>query len=185
MRSVLLATAFLFLVCGCDVGGGSSATGGNSIRVTRDDGSQVKFSEEVSAWCGPHRHGDGRDRFELWVVAGQLPPEKEDIEPTTLWLFSRSTREIEREPRIKLPDEGEARSHASFFVYDQETGNELSSSEEAAKGIVEVKEWGCEKGDTVRIAVDATLDSEFHEMPNAKAVGEVEAVIGDPQPIPD
>ena len=91
---------------------------------------------------------------------------------------------MERSPTIKLPDEGEA-LHAALFVYDSETPNELSSSEEDAKGTIEVEEWSCEKGDTVRISVDATLDGELFETPTATVKGEVETVIGDALPIPD
>ena len=71
------------------------------------------------------------------------------------------------------------------MVHDSATENELSSSGEKAKGTVEVLRWGCEEGDKVRLAIDATLDSEFFQGPTAEAEGEIEAVIGEPLPIPD
>ena len=188
MRSAFLAVGLLLLACGCDVGGSSSAKGGNAMRVTREDGSRLKFSDDLHAFCARASNYVGTGKpgpVELWVVAGRLPPEKEDVEPTTLWLFSRSTREIERERRMSLPDEGEAPTHAAFFVFDSETENELASDQEESKGTIDVREWGCNKGDKVRLAVDGRLSSEFFQSPTVEVRGEVETVIGDPLPIPD
>jgi hypothetical protein len=151
----------------------------------------VKLPDEVHAWCGPERSAPPAEHErapsppkarELWVVGGQLPAENAK-EADTFWVFSSPTKTIKRSPRIELPDEGEAR-HAALFVYDSATPNELSSSEEDAKGRVEVVEWGCEKGDTVRISVDATLDGELFETPTATVKGEIETSIGDPLPVP-
>jgi hypothetical protein len=183
--AVLLATA-------CGSGDGSPGKGGHSLRVTREDGSQVKLPDEVHAWCGPARSAPQAENetapsppkpTELWVVGGRLPSERAE-EADTFWMFSWPTKAIERSPRIELPDEGEAQ-HGALFVYDSEGPNELSSSEEDAKGVIEVEKWGCEKGDTVRISVKATLDGELFETPTATAEGEVDSVIGDPMPIPD
>jgi hypothetical protein len=192
VRFGVLAAALVFLASACGGGDGAADKGGSGIRVTREDGSQVKFPDEVHAWCGPGPFAPQAEHEkaptppkprELWVVGGRLPAEgAEDAE--TFWVFSWPTKAVERSPRIELPDEGEA-LHAALFVYDSEAPNELSSSEENAKGVIEVEKWGCEKGDTVRILVDATLDGELFETPTAIAEGEVETVIGDPMPIPD
>jgi hypothetical protein len=64
------------------------------------------------------------------------------------------------------------------------SGNGSPGKEGHAKGRVEVVEWGCEKGDTVRISVDATLDGELFKAPTATVKGEIEASIGDPLPVP-
>jgi hypothetical protein len=194
VRFGVLAAGLVLLASGCggSDGDGSTSNGGASLRVTREDGSQLKLLDEVHAWCGPALYAPQAEDerapsppkpTELWVVGGRLPDEgAEDAD--TFWMFSWPTKMIERSPRIELPDEGTAQ-HAALFVYDSEAPNELSSSEEDAKGVIEVEEWGCERGDTVRISVDATLDGELFETPTATVEGAVETVIGDPMPIPD
>jgi hypothetical protein len=186
MRSAFLAVGLLLLACGCDAGGSSSARGGSAIRVTREDGSRLKFSDDLHAFCARASNYEGTGKpgpVELWVVAGEFPSEDENRRPTTFWYFRRPTEEIKRAPTARLPEEGFG--GASLFVYDADTKAEFSSHEERAKGSVEVQEWGCEKGDQVRISVDATLEDEYFQGPLADAEGEIEAVIGDPIPIPD
>ena len=187
VRLGVLAAALVLLASAC--GGGEDTA---DLRVTREDGSQVKLPDELHAWCGPGPVApQGEDEraptppkpMELWILGGRLPDERAE-EPDTLWIFSWPTKAVQRSPTIELPDEGEA-LHAAFFVNDSATENELSSSGEKAKGTVEVVTWGCEKGDKVRLAIDATLDSEFFQGPTAEAEGEIEAVIGEPLPIPD
>jgi hypothetical protein len=185
VRIGAVALGFGLLASGCG-GDGSPAKGGNDLRVTRDDGSRVKFSDDLHAFCARASNYEGRGKagpVELWVVAGELPPEEENRKPTTYWVFSRPTEEIKRAPKARLPDEG--LGGASLFVYDADTEAEFSSHEERAKGSVEVQEWGCEKGDQVRISVETTLEDEYFQGPLAEAEGKIEAVIGDPLPIPD
>jgi hypothetical protein len=181
VRVVLLALGLLVLLCGCATGDET----GNELRVTREDDSRVKVPDELHAWCGagPFESAGAPKGRELWIFAGTLPPEEEGIEPETFWMFSWPTKEIERSPRIELP-ETEAQ-HGPLFVYDAAGPNELSGSEEEAEGTVVVEKWGCKKGDVVRISVDATLGSEHFEGPTATAKGTIETVIGDPLPIPD
>jgi hypothetical protein len=186
VRIGVVALGFVLLASGCAAGAGSPAKSGNDLRVTRDDGSRVKFSDDLHAFCARASNYEGSGKpgpVELWVVAGELPPEEENRKPTTFWVFSRPTGEIKRAPKVRLPDEG--LGGASLFVYDADTEAEFSSHEERAKGWVEVQEWGCEKGDQVRISVDATLEDEYFQGPLAEAEGAVETVIGDPLPIPD
>jgi hypothetical protein len=187
----VLAVGVVLLVTGCGSGDGSPGKGGQSLRVTREDGSQVKLPDEVHAWCGPARFAPQAEHekaasppkpTELWVVGGRLPAERAE-EADTFWMFSWPTKAIERAPRIALPSE--VVPHAVLFVYDSPERNELSASQERAEGTVEVEEWGCQKGDTVRISVDATLEGELLDAPTAAVKGEVETVIGDPLPIPD
>ena len=119
------------------------------------------------------------------MLGGEFPPEEEGAEAETFWVFTWPTKGIERSPRLELPSETEAPGgHAALFVYDSETPNELSSAEEAAKGTIEVEKWGCRKGDSVRIKVDATLYGELFETPSSNVKGEIEASIGDPLPVP-
>jgi hypothetical protein len=188
MRIGVLAGGLVLLAAGCGFGDGSPGKEGHSLRVTREDGSQLKLPEEVHAWCGPgpfaKQEGASKGR-ELWVVGGELPTEEEGVEPVTFWVFSWPTKGIERSPRLELPSETEAPGgHAALFVYDSKTPNELSSAEEDAKGTIVVEKWGCEKSDTVRISVNATLYGELFQTPSATVKGEIEASIGDPLPVP-
>jgi hypothetical protein len=179
---VVFVVSLVVLACGCSGGSGSSE---NWLRVNHEDGSRVTTPDDLHAWCGPglfERAGAPKGR-ELWVFAGTLPPEEEGIKPETFWMFSWPTKEIECSPRIELP-ETEAQ-HGPLFVYDAAGPNELSASEEDAKGTVVVEKWGCKKGDVVRISVDATLADEVNRVPTATAKGTIETVIGDPLPIPD
>jgi hypothetical protein len=147
MRSAFLAVGLLLLACGCDVGGSSSARGGSAIRVTREDGSRLKFSDDLHAFCARASNYEGSGKpgpVELWVVAGELPPEEENRKPTTFWVFSRPTEEIESAPKVRLPDQG--LGGASLFVFDAGTEAEFTSDEERAKGSVEVQEWGLREG---------------------------------------
>jgi hypothetical protein len=191
VRAGLLAAGLVLLTLGCDSGDGSPAKGGNSLRVTREDGSQVKLPDEIHAWCGPARFAPPAEDerapsppkpTELWVVGGRLPAERAE-RADTLWMFSWPTKAIKRAPRIALPTE--ALPHSPLFVYDSPERNQLSGSQERATGTVEVEEWGCRKGDTVRISVDATLEGELFQAPTATVEGEVETVIGDPLAVPE
>ena len=58
-------------------------------------------------------------------------------------------------------------------------------AEEQASGTIEVEEWGCERGDDVRLAVDARLDSELFDAPTVRVVGTVETEVGDAPPQSD
>jgi hypothetical protein len=192
VRIGALGVGVVLFATGCGYSAdGSSDKGGHSLRVTRENGSLVKLPDEVHAWCGPARFAPPAEDegapsppkpTELWVVGGQLPAERAE-RADTFWMFSWPTRAIERAPRIALPTE--AVPHSPLFVYDSLERNELSGSQERAKGTVEVEEWGCRTGDTVRISVDATLEGELFQAPTATVEGEIETVIGDPLVVPE
>ena len=109
VRLGVLAAALVLLASACD-GGEDTA----DLRVTREDGSQVKLPDELHAWCGPGPVApQGEDEraptppkpMELWILGGRLPDERAE-EPDTLWIFSWPTKAVERSPTIELPDEG-------------------------------------------------------------------------------
>jgi hypothetical protein len=168
-RLIALALALLLAGCGGDEDdGAASDADANVLEVTRNDGSRVEFSGTVRAWCE-----DGR----VFVLGGRFPKEDEE-HPPAFWYLSAA----EGQETIELPAEN------LLFVFDPpvgSSGNELSSNEEESSGSVTFRESGCEQGDTVRVDIDATLDSEYHDLPSARAEGEIESVIGDPIPIPD
>lgn len=182
----MLAIGLALLACGCGGGDGSGEKGGSGLRVTRADGSRVEFADRLYAWCG---QGDDNDydprpssKRILHVLGGE-PPTVDAKEPRSFWTFVQRTQSIERAPRVELPHrDGESVrvGTAVLFVLDASNKNSLSSLEEQSTGTVSVEEWGCDKGDVVRIVVQATLASELHDAPSADAEGEVQTVVGDP-----
>jgi hypothetical protein len=188
VRLAVLAIGLALCAGGCRGGNGSGEQGESALRVTREDGSKIELPEKVRAFCAQVRRNEGDpdeepiQQLELWVLGGEFPPEEEDREAATFWFFSGATKQIERTPQARLPTD---QNLASLFVFDSETGNELASDQDRSKGMIQVRKWGCEEGDKVRLAIDATLDSEFFQEPTVEVAGEVEAVIGEPLPIPD
>jgi hypothetical protein len=186
VRIGVLAIALALLVTGCGSSDGTPAEGdANALKVTRDDGSTVEFPKQVRAWCDAYRNSEGDpvgDGPETVYVLGGDPPDSD--EPEAFWIFSRAVEDIERSPRLEFShEEG---SHAALFVLDPKLKYELSSMEEHSSGSLTVEEWGCEKGDAVRISVDGKLESEVHDEESLTPVkGEIVATIGDPVPLYD
>jgi hypothetical protein len=188
------ALCVLLLAAGCGTDDDSDAGGGaNALRVMRADGSHVKFADEVHAWCTPYRDPDGEqdgdEPMSVVVLGGEAPAPGPGGDATSpFWIVDRAVEDIERSPKLVFPhEEG---GHAALFVLDPETEYELSSMEEASTGHLVFEEWGCEKGDAVRVSVDARLESEgFGPTEGPKTVtpvkGEIVAVIGDPIAFPD
>jgi hypothetical protein len=186
VRIGALALALIVVATGCAFGDGTADQGGaNALEVTRSDGSKVEFSKQVRAWCAPDSDfegGEEGDGPELVYVLGGDPPDSE--ETGAYWLFARAVEDIQRSPDLEFPHvEG---SEGALFVFDPERRYELSSTEEKSSGGLVVEEWGCEKGDAVRISVDAKLGSEVTDEEVVIPVeGEIAAVVGDPVALPD
>ena len=180
-----MAVALLALLAsGCGGDDGNSDGGAKGLVVTREDGSRIDLPDPVRAWCGPEEaiDGDGSAERELFVLVGELPNREEESNQTFL-IFAYPTKGIDRMPKVEFPvDEVEA--HPRLFVLDSRSKNdrrpdELSSQEERAKGSFEVEDWGCDKGDPVRISFTATLQAEHLDGPTADVNGEIVTVIGD------
>jgi hypothetical protein len=173
MRLALLAAAVVALACSCssDEDGGDRPEASGLV-VRREDGSRLEFPAGVDAWCE-----DG----EIRVVGGRLPREDEE-KPPAFWFVSARVEEAESKGAFELP------AGRLLFVYDPtlgRDGNDLSSAEEDSSGSVVFEEVSCDRGETIRVAIDVMLASEYGGAPGVDANGEVEAIIGDPQPIPD
>jgi hypothetical protein len=188
VRLAVLAIGLALLPCGCGSGDGSGGQGASGLRATREDGSKIELPEKVRAFCATVVRNEGdpdeqpiRQR-EVWVLAGEFPPEREGRGGTTFWVFYGAAKQLERTPQALLPTDQHL---VGLFVLDSQTRNELASDQEESKGMIQVREWGCKEGDKVRLVVDGTLGSEFFQEPTVDVEGVVEAVIGDPLPIPD
>lgn len=90
----------------------------------------------------------------------------------------------DEEQRETLPAGVEA-SRSAMFIFDGTMQNELSGLEEESSGTISVEEWGCDSGDVVRLKVDGSFGSEFHDLPNVDVEGEVRAEIGEPPRLRD
>ena len=152
------------------------------LRITRADGSRVAVPGGVRAWCGPTQ-GEATEELTgppgLYVLGGRLPGD-DDEDPGSYWYFTRRQTDLERAAELSLPVSSQRET--ALFVLDAPRDNELSSAQEQASGTIEVEEWGCERGDEVRLSVDATLGSEFFEAPTVRVEGTVETEIGEPPP---
>ena len=167
------------IACSGDDDAGGPQTRAGVLRVTRADGSRVEFSGVVRAWCGPTQ-GEATDELTgpqgLHVLGGELPTGSDRAE--SYWSFVRRVEHLERSAQTSLPEQ--ETSGAVLFVLDSPTENELSSADDdEAAGAIEVEEWGCERGDIVRISFDATLGSELFQAPPVKVEGTVATEIGD------
>lgn len=184
----MLAIGLALLPCGCGSGDGSAGQGASGLRVIREDGSKVELPEKVRAFCTRVVRNEGdpdeqpiRQR-EVWVLAGEFPPERGGQNAATFWVYYGATEQLERTPQALLPTD---QNLGGLFVFDSKTDNELASDQEESKGMIQVRAWGCNEGDKVRLVIDGTLGSEFFQEPTVVMEGEVETVIGDPLPIPD
>jgi hypothetical protein len=161
---------------------GDTAAG---LRITRADGSRVAVAGGVRAWCGPTR-GEATDELTgprgLYVLGGRLPGDDEQ-DPGSFWIFTRRETDLARATELSLPVSSQRET--ALFVLDAPRHNELSSAQEQASGTIEVEEWGCERGDDVRLSVDATLDSESFGAPSVRVEGTVETEVGDAPPQSD
>lgn len=159
----------------------------NALEVTRRDGTRVRFGGPIRAWCGPvgELTGDdiGDDRA-LHVLGGELPPPQAEEPVDAFWVISRPLRHLEKSETLELPTEHE-RDTTFFLLYPRGRleENELSAYEEGSKGELVFEEWGCDKGDRVRIRANATVASEFHGASPVEVDGEISVVIGDRPPI--
>jgi hypothetical protein len=176
VRAICLASVVL-LAGAC---GGETAQG---LEITRADGSRIDVPGGVRAWCGPTR-GEATDELSgppgLYLLGGAFPT-ADDERPQSFWSFVRRVEHVERESRTTLPEQ--ETSGAVLFVLDGPQGNELSSADdEEASGTIEVEEWGCDRGDAVRLSVEATLGSELFQEPTVRVEGTVETEIGEPPP---
>lgn len=189
-RVFVSAALVALLAAGCGAGDGNSGGGGTKgLVVTRDDGSRIDLPDPVRAWCGQEKalDGDGSTEQELFVLVGELPNDEEESNPPFL-IFAYPTKGIDRMPKVELPVD-EVQAHPRLFVLDprskserssqEQRPNELSSQEERAQGSFEVEDWGCDKGDPVRISFAATLQAEHLDGPTADVNGEIVTVIGD------
>jgi hypothetical protein len=170
VRLCALAVASVLVAGGCGSDDGNPLAGNSdSLEVTRQDGSHVQFWPMQAACFS--EEGERR----LVVQTFQNPDEGVRRGHLT---FSRPTEEISRTPKLTFPEsEG---SETALFIMDPETGYDLASSEHNSSGQLVVEKWGCETGDTVRVRVDAKLESYMHDEESLTPVqGEIVAVIGD------
>jgi hypothetical protein len=160
------------LAAGCGDDAGRQSV---DVEFTRTDGSPATFPRTLRAYCAPFDENNSH-RHAVHVLAGELPRAES---PPAYWILRAVQADVERDPVTKLPNDfvyTEARG-ASFFALD-ETGNELSSSDEESQGTIRVELAGCEPGDVVRVTFDGVvLGSEYSNLPSISVDGSVVAEI--------
>jgi hypothetical protein len=159
LAAALTGIAFL---SGCGSHGGSNDATVNTIVLTRDDGSKIPVTGPVSVTCGP-ASGDGAPA--LRVVVGQHAPGAQ----RAFWTAQVALTDLKRKVTFRFPED-DVGGYAVFFAFDAEAGaNELSSSEEEARGRISFRKADCQEG--VDFVIRAHLGSEFFEQPGADVQG--------------
>jgi hypothetical protein len=148
---VLIVIAVLF---GCS---GNDAK--PALAITRRDGSVVETDGPLRAWCGiPRLQGDtGRS---LHILEGERAFANSDDVPS-YWIFRVELERLDQTTRFAVPQVPMDTRSWVFFVYDAERENEAAAYKEGSLGSIEVRRWGCEKGDAVTLSVNARVASEI------------------------
>ena len=146
------------------------------LAITRTDGTIVETDGTLRAWCGiPPSQGDAG--MSLHILEGERAFADSDNVPS-YWVFRSELETLDQATRFAVPQIPVDTPSWMFFVYDAERDNEAAAYKEDSLGSIEVKRWGCEKGDAVTLTVNARVASEIGG-DAVQARGTVTAEIGD------
>jgi hypothetical protein len=162
VRVGLLAVGVVLLAYGCDDRGRTErpfVPGG--MKVTRNDGSRVRFADRAVAYCLDH--GDRKRTTRYFYVQADDGPRG------SYWIVRRRTDAIERSPAITFPDN----ENGVLLVFDPVTGYKLRSNDPLASGRLVIEEWGCDHDDSARISVHGTLASDGRRKSVSRVDGDV------------
>ena len=169
--SLIVVSAVIAALHGCS---GSDAK--PALAITRKDGTVVETDGTLRAWCGvPPFQGDAGKS--LHILEGERAFANSDDVPS-YWVFRVELERLDRTTRFAVPQVPVDTPSWVFFVYDAERDNEAAAYKEDSLGSIEVKRWGCEKGDAVTLTVNARVASEIGG-DAVQARGTVTAEIGD------
>lgn len=162
MRICALALGSILLLSACEDEDRTATPIATGLKVTRKDGSRVRFSDRAYAEC--YVKVDGK-RFRRFLhIQAKLGPRG------SYWVLRRETDAIERSPELDFLDSEQG---ALFVVVDPVTGYELRSDDPLASGRLVVEQWGCDSDDAVRISVHGTLASDGRP----KSVSRVDGIV--------
>jgi hypothetical protein len=130
------------------------------MKVTRNDGSRVRFADRAIVEC--YEYGKRATRY-FYVQADDGPR-------GSYWVVRRRTDAIERSPELVFPTREPG---ALFLVFDPITGYKLRSDDPLASGRLVIEEWGCDHDDSARISVHGTLASDGRRKSVSRVDGEV------------
>jgi hypothetical protein len=145
----------------------------DSLTFTRANGTAFTI-EGAEVRCGRSTESDAP--LQAVFVEGsaqEFDPGREPTEP--LFLLEAFPRDVAGGDTITLPHSYEYNdpSGAVLFVYDAETGNELSSSAEGASGTIVFERASCDPSPSVDVTIDATLGSEFFQGRRVEVEGQL------------
>ncbi|HET6764475.1 MAG TPA: hypothetical protein VFH27_12415 [Longimicrobiaceae bacterium] len=138
----------------------------NTLVFTRADGSKISFNGGTEAWCGPWEKGyDERPAVHVRAF---------NTLNTGGWMLTAALADIHAGAPQAFPAQQPGQpSSTNFFVYDPP--NELSSDELHSTGSITFTSVPCAGSDEVAFTIDATLDSELHDLPPITVKGSFRA----------
>jgi hypothetical protein len=156
--AVVLAAA---LAAACSSGGESKRARGNELVFTRPDGSQIAFGGSVAITCEP---ATASLPPVLRVRGGQRTPGGR----RPFWILEVARADLNHKHTFRFPRDDVA-GYPILFALDADRHNELSSSDEEARGRLVFSKATCDDG--VRFRLEAHLGSEFLDQPGIDVRG--------------
>lgn len=156
--------------------GCSGGDAGPALAITREDGTLVETDGTLRAWCGRPRF-QGEARKSLHILEGEGAFADSDDVPS-YWIFRAELEKLDQTTRFAVPQIPVDTPSWVLFVNDAERDNEAATYKEESLGSIEVKQWGCDEGDVVTLAVNARVASEIGGEA-VQAHGTVTTEIGD------
>jgi hypothetical protein len=145
----------------CSSGGVSKSARVNELVFTRADGSQIAFGGSVAVTCEP---ASAALPPVLRVLGGQRTPNGR----SPFWILEVALADLDHKHTFRFPRDDVA-GYPIFFVLDARRQNELSSSDEEARGRLMFGEATCVDG--VKFRLEAHLGSEFFDQPGINVRG--------------
>jgi hypothetical protein len=161
MRSLAVMLAAAALAAACSSGGASKSARVNELVFTRADGSHIAFGGHVAVTCEPATAGVPPV---LRVLGGQRTPGGR----RPFWILQVALTDLNHEHTFRFPRDDVA-GYPIMFALDANRRNELSSSDEEARGRLVFSKATCDDG--VKFRLEAHLGSEFFDQPGVDVRG--------------
>jgi hypothetical protein len=162
VRAVAFSALAAALLAGCGSGGEPTVKSVNTLLFKRADGSRIIFRGPVSVTCERAR----ADKPPLLrVLVGRRTPEGSQ----PFWMLEVALDDLKRMRTFRFPKDDVA-GYAILFAFDAaRRQNELSSSDEEARGRLVFSTATCDEG--VDFRVRAHLGSEVFDLTGADVQG--------------
>jgi hypothetical protein len=148
-RAILIGAAAALLA---PAPASAALTVDNRVAFIRPDGSAVAFPPKVRVWCG--RWDDDVPERALHVLIGGRHGG---------WELRAVIADVRRDPVVELPNFSVSDEPQDAHLFATDLDNELSTSQEEARGRITFRRVRCGRRLAVRFRVDGMLGSEFFE----------------------